>query len=312
MAMKWCVAGEVRNVSLLAEVSISAKGYREVFCIVEGANMDWRAARSRARDAAILSPAEGPFGSPAPRQDLEAGVVVDPADDVDDEIEKSGLVQELGSIVGAVIGQMLEPLIPIVERVQDCLASAPFRGGVRRQVDYQQATVGVDGDMAPAADGLFERVVAAPCSRRVRLHRLAVHDARWPRGTPGRWAPDPASGQCRGWCGTTSCVRTAATNITPFAMAENVPEAFATPTRTAPSSARRLPPVESRSCAYASVRKAAATMASAYPTPRLSGHWDPASSSSQWPPCGSWSMCSISPSRNTTDRAVCKPFSISL
>ena len=54
-------------------------------------------------------PAEGALDHPSARQNLEALLVVGPADDLDDEVEIGGLVHEFQPVVGAVGEQVLHP-----------------------------------------------------------------------------------------------------------------------------------------------------------------------------------------------------------
>lgn len=54
-------------------------------------------------------PPEGALDHPAPRQNFEALLPLDPTDDRDDEAEEGGVVHELSPVVGAVGEEMLEP-----------------------------------------------------------------------------------------------------------------------------------------------------------------------------------------------------------
>jgi len=54
-------------------------------------------------------PAEGALDDLASGQQLEAWFSIDPADDLDDQVQEGGLVHELAAIIGAVGEEMLEP-----------------------------------------------------------------------------------------------------------------------------------------------------------------------------------------------------------
>src|SRR5215216_5870727 len=51
-------------------------------------------------------PSEGALDHPTARQHLEAGLLIDAAHDLDDEIEEGGLVHELAAVIGAVCEEM--------------------------------------------------------------------------------------------------------------------------------------------------------------------------------------------------------------
>jgi len=123
-------------------------------------------------------PAEGSLDYPTSRQHLEAGLGVDASDDLDDEVEKCGLVHELRAVIGAVGEQVLDPGPALADRVEDQLSAGAVGHVGRRQIDHQEAPVGVHRDVALAPDRLLGGVVAPLRPRRWGLHRLAVYHAR--------------------------------------------------------------------------------------------------------------------------------------
>ena len=122
-------------------------------------------------------PAEGALYHPAPRQRLEARLVVDAANDLDDEVEESGLVHELRPVIGAVREQVLEPRPALADGIEDHLRAGAVGEARRGEIDHQQATVGIHRHMPLASDRLLGGIIAPPRSRRRRLDRLAVDDA---------------------------------------------------------------------------------------------------------------------------------------
>src|SRR3972149_5866883 len=114
---------------------------------------------------------------PAARQYLEAGLAVDAADDLDDEVLEFGLVHEFGPVIGAVSEEMLDPGPAAADRMQDELGAGAVGDVGRGQVDHEQTPVGIDGDVPFAPDHLLSRVIAAFLGS-WRLHRLAVDYAR--------------------------------------------------------------------------------------------------------------------------------------
>src|SRR4051812_12916515 len=79
---------------------------------------------------------------------------------------------------------MFDPGPALADRMQDELGARAVGDVSRRQVDHEQAPVGIDGDVALAPDDLLSRVIAAPFGP-WRLYRLAVDHTRGRlRGTP--------------------------------------------------------------------------------------------------------------------------------
>ena len=66
-------------------------------------------------------PSKGPLNHPTARQDLEAWVVVDASDDLDDEGLERRLVHELAPIVSPVGKEMFEPRPAFADGVEDRL-----------------------------------------------------------------------------------------------------------------------------------------------------------------------------------------------
>src|SRR3546814_2098935 len=64
-------------------------------------------------------PAESPLDHPPPRQHLEAWLLVDAPDDLDDEVAEGGLVHELGPVVGAIGEQVLDPGPALADRSEE-------------------------------------------------------------------------------------------------------------------------------------------------------------------------------------------------
>ena len=80
--------------------------------------------------AHLASPAgelcDGVFDDPVARHDLEAGLVVDPAHDFDDEVEEGRLVDELHSVAGAIGEQVLDPGPALADGVRGRLRAPPL------------------------------------------------------------------------------------------------------------------------------------------------------------------------------------------
>jgi hypothetical protein len=126
--------------------------------------------------APACHPAESAFYDPAPRQHFEARVFVGSAYDLQHEVPKHSFVEQLGAVIGAIGKQMLEPRPALADSVEDGLRSGAV-GDVRRgQIDHQQSSVGIDGDVALATDDLLVGVIASRFSVG-RFHRLAVEYA---------------------------------------------------------------------------------------------------------------------------------------
>lgn len=122
-------------------------------------------------------PAEGALHHPAARQDLEAWLLVDAPDDLDDEVPEVGFVHQLRSIVGAVGEEVLQPRPALAHCVEDHLRAGAVGDISGGQVDQQQTAIRVHRHMALAADDLFGGIEAALRARRGGLHRLAVDHA---------------------------------------------------------------------------------------------------------------------------------------
>ncbi len=122
-------------------------------------------------------PSEDSLDDPASWQDHEAWLAVDPSDDFDDEVEEGALLHESSAVIGAVSEQVLQPRPAFADGAEDRLGSRGIGDVGGGEVDHQQRSVGIDGDMALAAGDLLARIVAAFLGI-WRLDRLAVEDAR--------------------------------------------------------------------------------------------------------------------------------------
>lgn len=106
-------------------------------------------------------PSEGLLDDPSSRQNFEALLAVDAAHHFDDEVEIGGLVHELAAIINAVSEQVLDPRPSFANGLQHRLCAGTIGDTDRREVYQQQPAIGVDGDMALAADDLLAVVEAA-------------------------------------------------------------------------------------------------------------------------------------------------------
>lgn len=104
-------------------------------------------------------PSEGALDNPAPGQNLEALLIIRPADDLDHEVEIGGFVHELEPVIGAIGEQMLDPRPALAHALQNRLGTGAVGDIGGRQIDHQKPPIGIDGDVALAADNLLVRVV---------------------------------------------------------------------------------------------------------------------------------------------------------
>ena len=109
--------------------------------------------------------------------DLTQADGLDPADHLDGEVAQDGLVHQALAVVGAVGEQRLQPR-PLGAQGAQHLAGACTVGDVGGgEVDHQEASVGIHGDVALAAHAALGAVPAALGAGGGRLHRLAVEHA---------------------------------------------------------------------------------------------------------------------------------------
>lgn len=128
-------------------------------------------------------PTERALDDPAARENLEASRRVGSPDDLDDEVEKGRFVHQFCPVVGAISEQMFQPGPALAHRVEDQLSARAVGDVSCCQIQHEQASVGVDRDVALASDDLLTRIVA-PRFRLGRLDGLAVDDpAGWARLT---------------------------------------------------------------------------------------------------------------------------------
>lgn len=139
--------------------------------------------------APTCHPSECALDDPPARQNLEARLPVETAHNFQYEVSEGRLVEQPRSIVGDVGEQVLEPRPSLSHSIEDRLCPGTV-GDVRRdEVDHQQSTIGVDGDVALSFNGLLVRVIAAGFGMRCLDGYRARRRMDWPRvHTP----PDPA------------------------------------------------------------------------------------------------------------------------
>lgn len=135
----------------------------------------------------LCEPAEGSFNDPSSWQRLEAGLGVNTAHHLDDEIEEGGLVHQLPAVVGAIGEQMLDPRPSLSGRIEDHLRLGTVGNVGQGKVDHQQAPIGVDHNVPLTPNSLLGGVIALLGTGCGRLDSLAVDDA----GTRAGFAPDP-------------------------------------------------------------------------------------------------------------------------
>ena len=120
---------------------------------------------------------KGSFNDPSPRQDLEACLFVGTPANLDDKVQEGSLVHELPPVVGAVGEEVLQPWSVLADSIEEHLRSCGIGDIGGGHVDHQQPTIGIDSNMALAANDLLSRIVAARFGAR-RFDRLAVDKAR--------------------------------------------------------------------------------------------------------------------------------------
>src|SRR5580700_1070387 len=121
------------------------------------------------------SPAECSFDDPAPVQDLKTLGAVGSLDDLDREVEESGLVHEFCAVIGAVSEQMPEPGPAFANGIEDHLCPGTVGHIGWREQDHQQPAIGVHRDVALASDDLLACIVTS-CFCLRSFDTLAVDD----------------------------------------------------------------------------------------------------------------------------------------
>lgn len=113
--------------------------------------------------ACLASPAGHPakcaLDDPAARKDLETLCAVGTLDDFDHEFEVIGFVHELGSIIGTVSKQMLQPRLAFAHGVEDELGACAIGDICGRQVEHKKPPVGIHRDVALTPSNLFADVI---------------------------------------------------------------------------------------------------------------------------------------------------------
>lgn len=118
-------------------------------------------------------PAKGPLHDPSTGQNLEALRSVPASDDLDDEVQIGRLVHQLEPVVSPVGEQALHPGPALADRIQDHLRARAVGDVGRGQIDHQQTSVRIHGNMPLAPDDLLAGVITS-CLRMRCLDALAV------------------------------------------------------------------------------------------------------------------------------------------
>src|ERR1700730_9334564 len=203
------------------------------------------------------------------------------------------LIHELGALVGAIGEQVLEPGPALAHAVEDHLRAGAVRDVGGGEVDHQQTTVSVDGDMSLGSDDLLASVITS-CFRLRSLDRLAVDDADTSGSPRVRPAHGQASAPRRGWSGTGTAARTGETTSRPSAKAESPSATSASRRPSGPDIGSRSKPRANPSGPAARSWPRQAGTAQSAPTPRRSSPSGSAWSSSQFRPSGHASLGSTS------------------
>src|SRR5665648_559227 len=101
---------------------------------------------------------------------------VEAANDLDDEVEIGRLVEQLAAVVCAIGEEMLDLRPALADGIEDRLRAGAVGDVGGRQIDHQEAAIGVDSNVPVAAHYLLGRAIASLGGQR-RLDRLAVEDA---------------------------------------------------------------------------------------------------------------------------------------
>ena len=106
-------------------------------------------------------PSECSFDEPSAWQNLEAGFGLDALDDLDDEVEIGRHIRQLPPVTGAVGEEPLKPGPALTNGLQDPPGSGAIGETRWREVDHEQASIRIDGDVALAAYRLPRPIEAA-------------------------------------------------------------------------------------------------------------------------------------------------------
>src|SRR5918993_3321835 len=125
-------------------------------------------------------PSDSALRDPASAQDLEALLVVRPADDLDDEVGIGRLVHEFEPVISRFGEQVLDPGPSSADGAEDCLGAGSIGEVGRREVHHQEPA------KSPLAKETMSSGTSAPA-----LKRLPTHSKVWER--PGSASTAPSS-----------------------------------------------------------------------------------------------------------------------
>lgn len=104
-------------------------------------------------------PAEGSLDDRAARENHESGFRA--FNNLDHEIEKRGFVEQLTPVMGTVGEQVLDLGPAPVGSFEEGLSARAVSDIGCRQIDHLQTTIGIDGNVALAADDLLGSAITA-------------------------------------------------------------------------------------------------------------------------------------------------------
>src|SRR5260221_4378326 len=85
-------------------------------------------------------PSEAALDHPAARHNFEAGLGVEAANNLDDEVEIGRLVEELASVIGPICEQVFDPGPALTDRIEDRLCTGAVGDIGGRHVPHQKTT----------------------------------------------------------------------------------------------------------------------------------------------------------------------------